>query len=426
MVDLKKTAEKYVWFIITNFGKYVNSVGVGQDSIIISVTQEYVDLLNAGMLKSPDKFFDLYDLWKGNAKQFWLNPVGFKQMVYKLTGDEDFAAGRIAFPAFIDNVPVKLQVTGRFVPLALMETYSEENYPQEWQKPARPFPGGFSIGHINVTAGTFTCVVWDKKTGKRVLLSNKHVFSPIVKGMLPTTRCIGNPNVGDYITQPGPKDIEMQNLGDPNNFVVGKFLRQGPYDPWWTGKENLVDSAIAEIINENDVSNEVYNIGEINGITEPEVGMHVRLMGRTSGYREATIEQTPFWVPLCICSDEYLGGLNPNCCIPTPVLMCAVYGPDVRFMADLFDTSPKTAYPGDSGSIVVSDDNKCVGQLFGGDTMLHKGVCAKASNIEKVLDVSFTKVSPIIQPPLGWKEALIATTVILGAFGLGYFLMEMK
>lgn len=57
----------------------------------------------------------------------------------------------------------------------------------------RPAPGGVSIGHIDITAGTLGCVV--KRNGTRMILSNNHVMA--------------NSNaasIGDPILQAGPYD----------------------------------------------------------------------------------------------------------------------------------------------------------------------------------------------------------------------------
>ena len=39
----------------------------------------------------------------------------------------------------------------------------------------RPAPGGVSLGHYKITAGTLGCVVYDRKSGARLILSNNHV-----------------------------------------------------------------------------------------------------------------------------------------------------------------------------------------------------------------------------------------------------------
>ena len=39
----------------------------------------------------------------------------------------------------------------------------------------RPAPGGVSIGHYQISAGTLGCIVRDRTTGDRLILSNNHV-----------------------------------------------------------------------------------------------------------------------------------------------------------------------------------------------------------------------------------------------------------
>jgi len=59
----------------------------------------------------------------------------------------------------------------------------------------RPAPGGISIGHYKITAGTFGAVVRDRNSGERLILSNNHVLA--------------NSNAadpGDEVLQPGPID----------------------------------------------------------------------------------------------------------------------------------------------------------------------------------------------------------------------------
>jgi len=411
---------KYVYFTLANFAKYVNSMGVGRDEIVINVSQEYIDDLSGGLLHSDEKFFQLYDFWAANVGRFALDPLGFKQMVFSNTSNHDFAAGRIEIPSEIEGVPVRTNVTGRFRPLIFMPTTNGDGTTvPDYQQYARPFQGGYSIGHIDITAGTFTCPVWDKRTSKMLILSNKHVFSPLVNGVLPTTKCIGDPKVGDAILQPGAYDILNQQLGDKTDpkFLVANFLRQGDYRPWWVGARLKFDSAVATPIDESVCTRTAYGIdGDlVDGTVDPVVDMHVRLAGRTSGYRDTTITQTSMWVPMCTCEDQYIGGSALNCCIPTPLFSCLIWGPDVRIMEDLFETGPNTAAPGDSGSIAVSDDNRVVGQLFGGDASTGIGVCGKASNIEKGLDVSFTKLLAPVLPTVPWTTILAAGTLLAGA-----------
>src|SRR3990172_2465471 len=41
----------------------------------------------------------------------------------------------------------------------------------------RPAPGGVSLGHYQITAGTLGGVVYDRMTGERLILSNNHVMA---------------------------------------------------------------------------------------------------------------------------------------------------------------------------------------------------------------------------------------------------------
>jgi hypothetical protein len=105
--------------------------------------------------------------------------------------------------------------------------------------------------------------------------------------------------------------------------------------------ENLVDCAIAEPVNPDDIENEVLEIGAISGIEEGELGMAIKKSGRTTGLTTGTIEQIDVTARV-----NY--GLNK-----------------VGVFVDQFMASPMSE-GGDSGSVVVNNDNKLVGLLFAG------------------------------------------------------------
>jgi hypothetical protein len=74
----------------------------------------------------------------------------------------------------------------------------------------RPAPGGVSIGHYRITAGTLCAVVYDKSSGKRLILSNNHVLANSTNGKDHRAR------IGDAILQPGPIDggtVEQDTIG---------------------------------------------------------------------------------------------------------------------------------------------------------------------------------------------------------------------
>ena len=59
----------------------------------------------------------------------------------------------------------------------------------------RPVPGGVSLGHYKVTAGTLGTAVRDRATGDRLILSNNHVLANANEAL-----------IGDQILQPGALD----------------------------------------------------------------------------------------------------------------------------------------------------------------------------------------------------------------------------
>ena len=64
----------------------------------------------------------------------------------------------------------------------------------------RPAQPGCSIGHGNITAGTFGALVKDNKTQELLILSNNHVLANATDGE------DGRAKLGDMILQPGPYD----------------------------------------------------------------------------------------------------------------------------------------------------------------------------------------------------------------------------
>ncbi|MCG8403291.1 MAG: hypothetical protein MJA84_17100 [Firmicutes bacterium] len=68
----------------------------------------------------------------------------------------------------------------------------------------RPALPGSSIGHYNVSAGTFGAVVRDKKTGENLILSNNHILANGTNGF------DGKAKPGDPILQPGGCDTMLK------------------------------------------------------------------------------------------------------------------------------------------------------------------------------------------------------------------------
>ena len=227
----------------------------------------------------------------------------------------------------------------------------------------RPAPGGVSLGHTRVTAGTFGCVVRDRSTGDALLLSNNHVLADCNRGQ-----------PGDAILQPGTADGGREPddvLAALERFGEIQFTRQPatcPLASWfvravnelaaWGGFHhrleawredplavNRIDAAVARPNDESDVLAEVLEIGPISGTRPPEFGLRVRKSGRSSGLTtgEVTVLETTITVG---------------------------YGDSTAQFGGQIVTTPMSR-PGDSGSVLVeSGGPRAVGLLFAGSDLV--------------------------------------------------------
>jgi hypothetical protein len=227
----------------------------------------------------------------------------------------------------------------------------------------RPAPGGVSIGHYQISAGTLGCIVRDRTTGDRLILSNNHVLANS-----------NNAQAGDPIIQPGGADggtVANDLIARLERFCVIDFGTTPGSDCGFASAYasfgnaiasllgsrhrvsvlqdtpqavNLADAAVARPINDEDVLDEILNIGEISGITEGVLGMSVRKSGRTTGYTTGSITTIEATV-----SVNYGSG-------------------QVATFENQLVAGPMSA-GGDSGSLVVAADSQAaVGLLFAGST----------------------------------------------------------
>ena len=224
----------------------------------------------------------------------------------------------------------------------------------------RPAPGGVSLGHYKITAGTLGCVVRDRSTNVRLILSNNHVLANS-----------NDASLGDAILQPGPVDG-----GSPTNDTIATLERFCPID---FGSEpgvcslagsyaslgnaiaallgskhrldvfqsnpqatNLVDAAVARPVNDGDVLDEILEIGTVQGTLEATLSMPLRKSGRTT---ELTT-----------------GDVN---LLNATVSVSYGTGKTARFENQI--VAGAMSQGGDSGSLVVhGNEFKAVGLLFAG------------------------------------------------------------
>jgi hypothetical protein len=220
----------------------------------------------------------------------------------------------------------------------------------------RPAPGGVSVGHVAITAGTLGC--WVNKNGQKVILSNNHVLANSNDG-----------EIGDAILQPGPFDgggfpqdhianltqfVPISFEGDPSecsfaNAVISifnlgcKMINSNTLYRVIKAQaaDNLVDAAIATPLNAADVKDEILNIGPIQGTAQGALGMPIKKSGRTTGLTTGEILQ------IDVTADVQYGG-----------------GRTARFTDQLL--AGAMSQGGDSGSAVLNDNNRLIGLLFAG------------------------------------------------------------
>jgi len=225
----------------------------------------------------------------------------------------------------------------------------------------RPAPGGVSAGHVQITTGTFGCVVL--RDGVRYMLSNNHVFADS-NDALP----------GDAILQPGAADggreetdtlarlaeyipivFENGENGDSGSgcrtaklaadalnalaALAGSRTRLRPHRVAAAG--NTVDCALAEPLNSADITDEILEIGTVAGTAEGELGMNVKKSGRTTGLTFGSIQQ-----------------IDVTARVRFGLGRAAVF--EDQLIAD------GMAQGGDSGSAVLDGDNNVIGLLFAG------------------------------------------------------------
>ena len=220
----------------------------------------------------------------------------------------------------------------------------------------RPAPGGVSVGHVGITAGTLGC--WVTKNGQKVILSNNHVLADSNAA-----------EIGDAILQPGPLDggsFPQDHIANLTQFVPISFQGEPSECPFANAvisvfnmgcrlissntryqvskvqaEDNLVDAAIAAPLNSADIKDEILNIGPIQGTVSGELGMAVKKSGRTTGFTTGEIQQVDVSAnvqygagQVAVFTDQLLAGAMSQ--------------------------------GGDSGSAVLDDGNRLTGLLFAG------------------------------------------------------------
>lgn len=236
----------------------------------------------------------------------------------------------------------------------------------------RPAPGGVSIGHKDITAGSLGRLVY--RNWELMILSNNHVLANMNEA-----------KIGDSILQPGKYDggtvendeiaklydfVEIKMIGLSQCPISGAIVNVLNFIAWLLRRKtrltalaglegNKVDCAIAKPSKDEDVINTILEVDGITGEAEPEVNMSVKKSGRSSGLTYGEITQVNVSANVQVGEGKF------------------------ALFEDQFAMGGEMSEPGDSGSAILTEDNKCIGLLFAGsDTMT---VANRFSNVKKEL-----------------------------------------
>jgi hypothetical protein len=238
--------------------------------------------------------------------------------------------GVAGIPQELEGVPVQTVVTDKIVALTMSRF-------------DRPVPIGVSTGHPDITAGTIGCRVTD---GSDVYaLSNNHVYANSNEA-----------SFGDDVIQPGTYDggsLPNDYIGTLADFEPIVFSRRA---------RNEIDAAIASTtVDLLDNATPTGGYGTPNStIVEAFIGQQVQKFGRTTGLTTGEVT-----------------GVNATVNVG--------YGPGktAKFVKQILIRSGGFSDGGDSGSLIVTNDEFCnpVGLLFAGSS-----TTTVANRIDLVLD----------------------------------------
>jgi hypothetical protein len=202
--------------------------------------------------------------------------------------------------------------------------------------PVQPALPGYSIGHHDITAGTFGCLVRDIRRccgpheeghGDYLILSNNHVLANS-----------GLASVGDLILQPGPFDGGVY----PSD-AVGKLERYEPIVFGMSGY-NLVDAAVARPVQSRSINPAILGLVLPRSVGQAAVGQNVIKAGRTTQVTTGTV-----------------------LAVNATVVVGPYYDSNFGVFSQQIITTGMSA-GGDSGSLLMDFDLNAVGLLFAGSS----------------------------------------------------------
>ncbi|MGO0121648.1 hypothetical protein [Desulfothermobacter acidiphilus] len=276
-------------------------------------------------------------------------------------------------PQQLEGIPTDVVESGSFY---LLGSYTGR------YRPARP---GVSLGHYLVTAGTFGAVVYDRINHEPLILSNNHILANRTNGR------DGRSRIGDPILQPGSYDggtpghdsiatlcrlVPLRYTAEPATCAIARVMEQYANSALrlltrrryylkllrLTNSTNRVDAALARPLQAGLVESQIMEIGAVAGTAEPALGMAVKKCGRTTGLTSGEVRYVNVTLTVNLGHQEQ------------------------AFFEDQFVATRMSA-PGDSGSLIVDQDNRAVGLLFAGSDRFT--VANRITHVLEALQVRF-------------------------------------
>lgn len=274
------------------------------------------------------------------AADDWINTPAVQGLAVDTRTQDGRPTGELAIVVYVDRKrpPEKVRKpVPREIPIPGLGTFKTDVVaigkmaPLQFPDYVRPAMPGCSIGHVNLYGyGTFGLLVRRADARSLFILSNSHVLA-----------MDGLADKGDDIVQPGPGDI------DGESSTIAKLARWIDFDFATTGWPNLVDAAIARVVRSDSVTNSIREINVVPIATSSVItkGMRVRKVGRSS--------------------DDMWGEVkNPSFNLRHKHMTIAGTRSYVRYADQVL--CDRFAGPGDSGSIVLNEQNQVVGLCAAG------------------------------------------------------------
>lgn len=216
-------------------------------------------------------------------------------------------------PKMYDNIKTDVVQTGIFKTMSLTDEI-------------RPVVGGYSLGNeLYDTDGCVTCLVTDGHY--KYILSNNHVIASINKALIRTK--IIQPSVTD-----GGK-VDRNTVAILSKYIPLNF--KGTF----SSKSNYVDCAIGKILNDSIATDTIAFIGKPKQSIVPRLNKLIKKIGKATELTIGHITETD-----CTLLVQYSNGKK------------ALFEEQIATNA--------VALPGDSGAILVDENNYVLGMLVSG------------------------------------------------------------